>query len=104
MPEPGGGGGGGRPVESPPLVLLVDDEVAIRTICRVNLEAERNVQIEDEPVLAGAGHQRVRPGTDWQRGAAEIKSKAAGVGADVFGSPLVPCLRKSARNGASPSP
>ena len=40
MPEPGGGGGGGRPVESPPLVLLVDDEVAIRTICRVNLEGD----------------------------------------------------------------
>ena len=40
MPEPGGGGSGGRPVESPPLVLLVDDEVAIRTICRVNLEGD----------------------------------------------------------------
>jgi two-component system, OmpR family, phosphate regulon response regulator PhoB len=38
MPEPGGGSG--RPVESPPLVLLVDDELAIRTICRVNLEGD----------------------------------------------------------------
>jgi CheY-like chemotaxis protein len=39
-PEPGGGAGGGRPLESPPLVLLVDDERAIRTICRVNLEGD----------------------------------------------------------------
>jgi 3-methylcrotonyl-CoA carboxylase beta subunit len=29
-PEPGGAGGGGRPAESAPLVLLVDDERAIR--------------------------------------------------------------------------
>jgi CheY-like chemotaxis protein len=40
QPEPGGGGGGGRPRQSPPLVLLVDDEQAIRTICRVNLEGD----------------------------------------------------------------
>jgi CheY-like chemotaxis protein len=39
-PEPGGGSGGGRPEESAPLVLLVDDERAIRTICRVNLEGD----------------------------------------------------------------
>jgi CheY-like chemotaxis protein len=39
-PEPGGGAGGGRPEESAPLVLLVDDERAIRTICRVNLEGD----------------------------------------------------------------
>jgi CheY-like chemotaxis protein len=39
-PDPGGGaGGGGRP-ESAPTVLLVDDERAIRTICRVNLEGD----------------------------------------------------------------
>ena len=38
-PDPGGGGGG-RPEESEPLVLLVDDERAIRTICRVNLEGD----------------------------------------------------------------
>jgi DNA-binding response OmpR family regulator len=38
-PEPGGGAGGGRP-ESAPLVLLVDDERSIRTICRVNLEGD----------------------------------------------------------------
>lgn len=37
-PEPGGGGGG--PEKSTPLVLLVDDEQAIRTICRVNLEGD----------------------------------------------------------------
>jgi len=38
--QPDPGGGGGRPQESAPLVLLVDDERAIRTICRVNLEGE----------------------------------------------------------------
>lgn len=38
-PDPGGGGGG-RSTDSAPLVLLVDDERAIRTICRVNLEAD----------------------------------------------------------------
>jgi twitching motility two-component system response regulator PilH len=37
-PEPGGGGG--RPEKSAPLVLLVDDERSIRTICRVNLEGD----------------------------------------------------------------
>ena len=39
-PDPGGGGGGGRPAGSAPRVLLVDDENAIRTICRVNLESD----------------------------------------------------------------
>jgi CheY-like chemotaxis protein len=39
-PDPGGGAGGGRREESAPLVLLVDDEQAIRTICRVNLEGD----------------------------------------------------------------
>jgi CheY-like chemotaxis protein len=39
-PDPGGGPGGGRPTETAPLVLIVDDERAIRTICRVNLEAD----------------------------------------------------------------
>jgi DNA-binding response OmpR family regulator len=39
-PDPGGGAGGGRPEESSPLVLLVDDERSIRTICRVNLEGD----------------------------------------------------------------
>ena len=38
--EPGGGAGGERPEESAPLVLLVDDERSIRTICRVNLEGD----------------------------------------------------------------
>jgi two-component system phosphate regulon response regulator PhoB len=37
-PEPGGGGGGRA--KSAPLVLLVDDEQAIRTICRINLEGD----------------------------------------------------------------
>ena len=41
-PDPGGGSGGGagRRGESAPRVLLVDDERAIRTICRVNLEGD----------------------------------------------------------------
>jgi CheY-like chemotaxis protein len=39
-PDPGGGSGGGRPEEWAPLVLLVDDERSIRTICRVNLEGD----------------------------------------------------------------
>jgi CheY-like chemotaxis protein len=39
-PDTGGGPGGGRREESAPLVLLVDDERAIRTICRVNLEGD----------------------------------------------------------------
>jgi CheY-like chemotaxis protein len=37
-PDPGAGGG--RRAEPPPIVLLVDDEPAIRTICRVNLEGD----------------------------------------------------------------
>src|SRR4029078_3771517 len=37
-PEPGGGGGGRA--RSAPLVLLVDDEQAIRAICRLNLEGD----------------------------------------------------------------
>jgi CheY-like chemotaxis protein len=39
-PDTGGGGGRGRPAEAAPLILLVDDEEAIRTICRVNLEGD----------------------------------------------------------------
>jgi len=39
-PDPGGGAGGGRPTESAPRILLVEDEPAIRTICRVNLESD----------------------------------------------------------------
>lgn len=39
-PDPGGGAGGARQPEQAPLVLLVDDERAIRTICRVNLEGD----------------------------------------------------------------
>jgi DNA-binding response OmpR family regulator len=40
QPEPGGGPGGGRRVEQATRILLVDDERAIRTICRVNLESD----------------------------------------------------------------
>ncbi len=39
-PDPGGGGAGGGRTEAAPLVLLVDDEGAIRAICRVNLESD----------------------------------------------------------------
>jgi DNA-binding response OmpR family regulator len=39
-PDPAGGAGGGFSAQSDALVLLVDDERAIRTICRVNLEAD----------------------------------------------------------------
>ena len=38
-PDPGGSSGTWKPEEAP-LVLLVDDERAIRTICRVNLEGD----------------------------------------------------------------
>jgi CheY-like chemotaxis protein len=43
-PEPGGGGAGAA--KSTPLVLLVDDEEAIRTICRVNLEGDGLAVVE----------------------------------------------------------
>jgi CheY-like chemotaxis protein len=39
-PDAGGGAGGPRRGDSAPLVLLVDDERSIRTICRVNLEGD----------------------------------------------------------------
>ena len=39
-PEPGGGVGGSSAQATPAPVLLVDDEPAIRTICRVNLEGD----------------------------------------------------------------
>jgi len=39
-PDPGGGAGGSGRTEAAPRVLLVDDENAIRTICRVNLEGD----------------------------------------------------------------
>jgi CheY-like chemotaxis protein len=39
-PDTGCGAAGGRPRKPSPLVLLVDDEQSIRTICRVNLEGD----------------------------------------------------------------
>jgi two-component system phosphate regulon response regulator PhoB len=39
-PDPGGGTGGSKHAETTPCILLVDDESAIRTICRVNLESD----------------------------------------------------------------
>jgi CheY-like chemotaxis protein len=39
-PDIGCGAGGARPRGSAPLVLVVDDEQSIRTICRVNLEGD----------------------------------------------------------------
>jgi CheY-like chemotaxis protein len=49
-PDPGGGGSAadGRQTGSAPLVLLVDDEQAIRTICRVNLEGDGLAVLEAE--------------------------------------------------------
>jgi CheY-like chemotaxis protein len=45
-PDPGGGAGRERPAEAAPIVLLVDDERAIRTICRVNLEGDGLAVVE----------------------------------------------------------
>jgi CheY-like chemotaxis protein len=45
-PDPGGGTGGGGRAEQAPLVLLVDDESSIRTICRVNLEGDGMAVVE----------------------------------------------------------
>jgi len=39
-PDPGGGAGGGKRTEAAPRILLADDEPAIRTICKINLESE----------------------------------------------------------------
>jgi DNA-binding response OmpR family regulator len=45
-PDPGGGTGGGRRTEAAPCILLADDESAIRTICRVNLETDGLTVVE----------------------------------------------------------
>jgi CheY-like chemotaxis protein len=46
-PEPGSGGGrAGEPAKAPARILLVDDERAIRTICRVNLESDGMAVVE----------------------------------------------------------
>lgn len=45
-PDPGGGAGGGRRPAESETILLVDDERAIRTICRVNLEGDGMAVIE----------------------------------------------------------
>ena len=58
-PQPGGGGGGRA--ESAPLVLLVDDEQAIRAICRVNLEGDGFSVLEAKDgaeALAEVGRRR----------------------------------------------
>ena len=39
-PDPGGGTGNSGRADSPPSILVVDDEGSIRTICRVNLETD----------------------------------------------------------------
>jgi CheY-like chemotaxis protein len=46
QPDPGGGAGGRARIEPAPRVLLVDDESAIRTICRVNLESDGLAVVE----------------------------------------------------------
>jgi CheY-like chemotaxis protein len=61
-PDPGGGAGEGRPAKSSPLVLLVDDERAIRTICRVNLESDGVAVVEAEDGTEALEQvRRVRP-------------------------------------------
>lgn len=45
-PDPGGGSGNSRRTGAAPRVLLVDDESAIRTICRVNLETDGMAVVE----------------------------------------------------------
>lgn len=60
-PDPGGGAGKGRREEPAPLVLLVDDEPSIRTICRVNLEGDGLAVQEAEDgaeALAEVGRER----------------------------------------------
>ncbi len=61
QPEPGGGVGGGSAGATPAPVLLVDDEPAIRTICRVNLEGDGLPVLEardGEEALAEVRRQR----------------------------------------------
>ena len=61
-PDPGGGGGRRRPDESAPLVLLVDDERSIRTICRVNLEGDGLAVTEAQDGAEALGEvKRERP-------------------------------------------
>ncbi len=55
FPDPGGGAGGGGRTESAPRVLLVDDEGAIRTICRVNLESDGLTVFEASDGREGLG-------------------------------------------------
>lgn len=45
-PDPGGGAGGRKPTEPALRILLVEDEYAIRTICRVNLESDGMAVVE----------------------------------------------------------
>ena len=45
-PDPGGGLGNGDRTGVAPLILVVDDEGSIRTICRVNLESDGLAVIE----------------------------------------------------------
>jgi two-component system phosphate regulon response regulator PhoB len=61
MPEPGGALGGAGATEPAPLVLLVDDEPAIRTICRVNLEGDGFAVREAADGEEGLEEVRQRP-------------------------------------------
>jgi CheY-like chemotaxis protein len=82
-PDPGGGAGGGRQPESAPLVLLVDDERAIRTICRVNLEGDGIAVVEAQDGVEALEQVRrqqpslvlldvMMPGVDGWKVAAEL--------------------------------
>jgi DNA-binding response OmpR family regulator len=62
-PDPGGGAGGSerRSTEPAPRILLVEDEFAIRTICRVNLESDGLAVVEaadGREALAGIRQER----------------------------------------------
>jgi CheY-like chemotaxis protein len=52
-PDPSGGAAGGRPTGAAPVVLVVDDERSIRTICRVNLEGD-GLAVQEAKDGAGA--------------------------------------------------
>jgi DNA-binding response OmpR family regulator len=87
-PDPGGGSGRGRPARPAPLVLLVDDERSIRTICRVNLESDGLAVHEAKDgaeALEEVGQERpslvlldvMMPGVDGWKVAEELAGDAA---------------------------
>lgn len=87
LPEPGGATGGSGATEPAPLVLLVDDEPAIRTICRVNLEVDGFAVLEADDGAEGLAEVRrarpslvlldvMMPGVDGWRVAEQLEADA----------------------------